>query len=195
MFVAALSISIDFYFFIQKNYKGGAIAILAILNLICFFTWGLTQPKGVIGYPWFIYPIYATASGYTLVLYLATKRHELIFMFWHLYWQLSLMLFATWIFTSHGHPWFFYPMIALAIPLQCAMAKSVYHEKRAWVYLLIIFGGIDSIVFIVWAFTSSYWPWFIFVWVPTMAFVALAYVMSARGSTKKLDTLTVHEQL
>ena len=92
------------------------------------------------------------------------EKHSLIHLLVLEYGLLNLIMFITWLIVK-GFPWFFFPILGLALPISVFYLHNEYKEKRPWVYVTTICIDIALIVFVVWAFTESHFPWFFVIWV------------------------------
>eukprot|EP01122_Echinamoeba_exundans_P009302 TRINITY_DN3250_c0_g1_i2.p1 TRINITY_DN3250_c0_g1~~TRINITY_DN3250_c0_g1_i2.p1 ORF type:complete len:205 (+),score=38.16 TRINITY_DN3250_c0_g1_i2:896-1510(+) len=116
-------------------------------------------------FPWWIYP--AIVSAMVLVPFYGKTREHLNLsdrynLIWLEYWLLNLALFLTWANAIPlGHPWFFYPLILLAIPLIMFRVRVHYKETRIPVLVGIPLVMINLCCFLGWGFSESAWPWFI----------------------------------
>jgi len=154
----------------QREYWKGAVYLSIILNTMLFMTWVLSIPQGGTLYWWFIFPITVTAMVLVAVHHFI-RSLKLFDCFLHEYWILNLCFFLTWIsFTPGEFPWFIVIFIVLALPLVIYHLRTTYNERRAWVIVALIQVDINLVLFLIWGFTDSPFPWFL---IPAFASIIL----------------------
>jgi len=146
--------------FAAFRYMEGTITAVIILNVMLFFTYVITRSQ----FPWWIYPPIVSAMVLGPI-YFKHKAHptysDNFNLLWLEYWLLSALLFFTWASIPLGHPWFFYPVIVLAVPLIMYRVWTHYKERRVPVLVGIPLGFANLLMFIGWGFSPIGWPWFL----------------------------------
>jgi len=61
-------------------------------------------------------------------------------------------------------PWFFLPICILAVPLQVWWLRANLNEYRLWIYVAVSLITLNIMMFLIWGFVHSTWPWFIVPW-------------------------------
>lgn len=156
--------------FSQGHIFEGVATSAILINVMMYLTFVTLQHD----FPWWIYPCLVSAMvlvplwGKTRESLNLSDRYNLI---WLEYWLLNLTLFLTWAnVLPLGHPWFFYPMILLAIPLVVYRIRTHYKETRIPVLVGIPLVMINLCFFIGWGFSDSPGPWFL---IPLVICVAI----------------------
>eukprot|EP01129_Flabellula_baltica_P004417 TRINITY_DN1531_c0_g1_i1.p1 TRINITY_DN1531_c0_g1~~TRINITY_DN1531_c0_g1_i1.p1 ORF type:complete len:268 (-),score=15.43 TRINITY_DN1531_c0_g1_i1:64-867(-) len=177
LFGFGVSLSVHRYIFETKEYVKGVTYILALINIMLFFTNYIIQQDAT--FPWFIYPMFASLMAVVALKNRANpEKYDLVQLCFLEYSLLNTMLFITWVLVK-GFPWFFFPLIGLAVPLVIFYVRETYKESRPWFYVTIINVGIGLIVFIIWVFTDILFPWFLMVWVGLAAICGAVWYIRA----------------
>jgi len=88
----------------------------------------------------------------------------------------NLLMFSAWLEAraTAPFPWFLVPLCVSSIPLTVIYMRCMYHEYRVWTYIVAGIAELSFLVFLIWGFVNSAWPWFIVVWL--VALVAMFVV-------------------
>lgn len=57
-------------------------------------------------------------------------------------------------------PWFLIPFFISGIPLTIIYMRFVYHEMRMWTYISAGISEFAFLMFLIWGFVNSSWPWY-----------------------------------
>lgn len=194
------------YSFVSKKYEDGIVKATIVLNILLYLSNILSMDTDDYVFFWWVYPAILSAMIVVPYYKYATdlKSHKAMAdairaasptaeiipheINWYRlavfeYACISLALFITWVNVKLGHPWFFYPILALASPLiYWRMRKE--SERRLWVLAIPQLILLNLIVFIAWAFTSSKIPWFVPVFVISCFVVGLLWFKWKRDRNK-----------
>jgi hypothetical protein len=76
----------------------------------------------------------------------------------------NIVLFLGWLSAiDRAFPWFFIILIITAIPLIIFYMREVYQEYRWWLYAIVTLNMLNLMVFIIWGFVPSGFPWYPYV--------------------------------
>jgi len=160
-FCFAMTLSAQLHYQREQYWRGIIITVI-LLNFMIFLTDGLTSE----GFPkWWIYP--AAASAMALIAIYAWKYEGFsqITTAFYEYLIANVLFFLVWLENTHDmFPWWIIPMFILAIPLVIVYMRNAYTEYRIWLYLIVSLILIDVMIFLVWGFVDSDFPWFLLLW-------------------------------
>jgi len=180
IFCFALTLTAHAYFG-AKAYWVGFVSCLVILNILLMVINGLTsiplagQVTFVDG--WFYYCWGSSAMLYFGVRAKVFGDPNFLTLAFYQYLLLNFMLFLAWFQLAGDNdedffPWFLIPIFVLAVPLVIWYLRSVYKEYRIWVYGGVSLGLVNIMMFMIWGFVDSSWPWFLIPWGISAAVIA-----------------------
>lgn len=186
LFSGLMTVTIH-YFALRRDAWKAIIGTVLLLNIMLFWTYVLTKSEDT--FPWIMFPIYATiAIGY-IIYYIGFKEEpskgklvwDLLFIEYGL---LSLLLFAIWCAAVTPFPWFMLPIISLSLPFLIRYVIYHYGETRVYVFTGIVFLWLDTLITVIWAFTSGLFPWFI---IPVGVTVVIQIVVFTFAKNKRCN--------
>jgi len=185
IFFFILTITLHFYFATGDLIWRGVAVLLIEINLMLFITDGLTS----YGFRWFYWPWGVTASlGCAFYYYKFSEWQRVTLMFYE-YLIINVVFFMVWVNVQDRiFPWFFIPACLLAVPVVVFYMRDVYGENRLWLFVAAILLIINVMFFLVWGFTMVKWPWFLLIWGPSAALVALLWWRFRDSTTTLLGT-------
>eukprot|EP01122_Echinamoeba_exundans_P004846 TRINITY_DN15067_c0_g1_i1.p1 TRINITY_DN15067_c0_g1~~TRINITY_DN15067_c0_g1_i1.p1 ORF type:complete len:375 (+),score=49.87 TRINITY_DN15067_c0_g1_i1:14-1138(+) len=167
-------------FFSEGKYERIGVTFVIVLNLTLFLTWAFRMPLGntvdctknvgpdgfffagdTFTAPWPIFPLAITAVVGVAVHYLRQPKEQRKWfrLLLNEYWIINGSFFLIWLFYGQGHPWWIYPLFALALPVVIYRMRYIYKETRVWAYVAVFAIDLNLILFLAWIFTPSSFPW------------------------------------
>lgn len=167
------------HFFTEAKWDKIGITFGVVLNLTLFLTWAFRMPLGntkdctknideeghfMVGdtftAPWPIFPAAATAIIAVFAHYMRQPKEQRKWfrLLLNEYWIINVSFFLIWLFYGQGHPWFLYPLFALALPVVLHRMRFVYKETRLWAYVAVVLIVINLLLFLAWIFTDTGFP-------------------------------------
>jgi len=156
----------------SQQYWRGVVMIVVIANFMLFLTDGLSSrafPK------WWVYPAILSAM---ILVGISTWRmgtFTAVTTAFYEYCLVNVLFFMVWLEYLRGFPWFVLPMFLLAVPLSVVYMRMSYAETRIWLYVIVSLVLVDLMLFLVWGFVDSGFPWFLIVWAVSGAVIIFLY--------------------
>jgi hypothetical protein len=166
-------------FFSEGKYERIAVTFVIVFNLTLFLTWAFRMPLGntqvcaenvgpdglfyagdTFTAPWPIFPLAITAVAGVAVHYLRQPKEQRKWfrLLLNEYWIINGSFFLIWLFYGQGHPWWIYPLFALALPVVIYRMRYIYKETRMWAYVAVFAIDLNLILFLAWIFTHDSFP-------------------------------------
>eukprot|EP01127_Copromyxa_protea_P001768 TRINITY_DN11689_c0_g1_i1.p1 TRINITY_DN11689_c0_g1~~TRINITY_DN11689_c0_g1_i1.p1 ORF type:complete len:323 (+),score=44.61 TRINITY_DN11689_c0_g1_i1:13-981(+) len=197
-FFFALTITVH-TFISSEQYMKAVVSSVLVINLMLFISDGLTSSTG---YPqWFLYPWLVSAMLMLALHHYVYGKITVLQLGFYEYFLVMVLFFLIWVDTQHivapagerPFPWFFIPLFIFAIPLVIGHVRTSYQEYRVWVHVSITLIILNLMLFVIWGFEDSTFPWFIFVWLITGAVVSGIWWKYLRGPNEGILPQTVVE--
>eukprot|EP01125_Pyxidicula_operculata_P008945 TRINITY_DN2954_c0_g1_i1.p1 TRINITY_DN2954_c0_g1~~TRINITY_DN2954_c0_g1_i1.p1 ORF type:complete len:357 (+),score=56.66 TRINITY_DN2954_c0_g1_i1:1058-2128(+) len=171
-FFFGLTFTAQIHYF-NKNYFRGIVAIVIIINFLIFMTDGLTAD----GFPrYWIYPAGISAMVLLGVYYYKYTDHSTVSIVFYEYCILNALVFLAWLEEPYiDFPWWIIPMFVLGIPLAVMYLRVHNNETRWWVYIVVSSIIVNVLLFLVWGFIPSAFPWFLIPWGVSGSFAAFMW--------------------
>jgi len=140
----------------------GLVVLAIVANMMLFVTDGITS----FGFPsWFFYPWGVSAMIGIGIYFQKFTEEPRITVFYYEWLVFNIVLFLAWLSdTNRAFPWFFVVLIVTAIPLVILYMRDVYNEFRWWMYIIVALNMLNLMVFLIWGFVPSTFPWFLIIW-------------------------------
>jgi len=84
---------------------------------------------------------------------------------------------------STTFPWWIIPLFVLAVPLAILYMRTVYGERRWWLYVVVSLAILNMLTFLLWGFLPYPLPWFLIPWVLSGLIVAFLWFKYRNSGT------------